>query len=69
MIRPALLLLALAALALLGRLDRDGILAHSDAVAHALGVELRIEVTVRRACRVSPATAESAESAEFATCE
>jgi hypothetical protein len=46
--RPALLLLALVALAVLGRLDRDGILAHTDAVARAVGVELRVEVTVRR---------------------
>lgn len=48
MIRPALLLVALAALALLGRLDRDGILARSDVVARAVGIELRVEVTVQR---------------------
>jgi hypothetical protein len=49
MIRPAALLLALIALALLGRLDRDGILARADVVAHAVGVEFRIEMTVQRA--------------------
>ncbi|MDH4350341.1 MAG: hypothetical protein OEY20_15425 [Gemmatimonadota bacterium] len=49
MTRSVVLLLALIALALIGRLDRDGILAHTDAVARAVGIELRIEVTVQRA--------------------
>jgi hypothetical protein len=48
MIKPAALLLALVTVALLVHFDRDGILAHSDLVTRALGVELRIELTVER---------------------
>jgi len=48
MIKPAALFLALLTVALLARFDRDGILAHSDLVTHALGLELRIELTVQR---------------------
>jgi len=48
MIKPAALLLALVTVALLARFDRDGILAHSDLITHALGLELRIELTVQR---------------------
>jgi hypothetical protein len=50
MIKPAtILLLALTGLALLGRLDRDGLLARADVAARALGYEVRVEVKLLRA--------------------
>jgi hypothetical protein len=49
MIRPAVILLLLLGLALLARLDRDGLLARSDLAAQALGLEVRIEVKLQRA--------------------
>ena len=52
MIKPAALLLALVSVALLVRFDGDGILAHSDLVARALGVELRIHIAVQRSANV-----------------
>ena len=48
MIKPAAVLLLLTALAVLGFLDRDGILARADVAARAVGVELRIDLTVQR---------------------
>ena len=49
MIKPATILLALIALALLGRLDRDGLLARGNLLAaRVLGYELRLEVSLLR---------------------
>lgn len=48
MFRPVMLLLALVGLALLGRLDRDGLLARADVAARALGYEVRVEVKLQR---------------------
>jgi len=49
MIKPTAVLLLLLTLALLARLDRDGILAHSGVAARGLGLELRLEVKLQRA--------------------
>jgi hypothetical protein len=48
MIKPATILMVLLGLALLGWLDRDGILARSDVAARALGYEVRVEVKLQR---------------------
>jgi hypothetical protein len=48
MSRPVTLLLALLGLALLGRLDRDGVLARADVAARALGYEVRVAVKLQR---------------------
>jgi len=50
MIKPATILMVLIGLAVLGWLDRDGLLAHSDVAARALGFEVRVEVSLRRVC-------------------
>jgi hypothetical protein len=55
MIRPVIILLALIALGLLGRLDRDGLLARAGVGARALGYEVRVEVKLQRAPAVPPA--------------
>jgi hypothetical protein len=56
MIKPAMILIALIGLALLARLDGDGLLARSDVAARALGYEVRVEVKLQRA-RGVPRTA------------
>lgn len=56
MIRSAAFLLALLGLALLGRLDRDGMLARANAAARVLGLEVRVEVRLERV-RAEPAAA------------
>ena len=48
MFKPAAILIALIGLALLARLDRDGLLARSDVAARALGFEVRAEVKLQR---------------------
>jgi len=48
MFKPAAILIALIGLALLARLDRDGLLARSDVAARALGFEVRVEVKLQR---------------------
>jgi hypothetical protein len=59
MIKPATILLVLAGLALLGRLDRDGLLAHSGVAARAVGYEVRVEVKLQRTRAAAPAPADS----------
>jgi hypothetical protein len=48
MTRSVTLLLALLGLALLGRLDRDGMLGRASTAARVLGLEVRIEVKLQR---------------------
>jgi len=49
--RSAVILLLLAALAIVGLLDRDGVLARTNVAARALGIELRVDVTVHKVAR------------------
>lgn len=67
MTKVVLLLLALFTVALIARLDRDGILAHTDFVTRALGVELRIDVMVRRSEGPSTSAASAAPAAPVAS--
>jgi hypothetical protein len=46
--------MVLLGLALLGWLDRDGILARSDVAARALGYEVRVEVKLQRTGAAPP---------------
>jgi len=64
MTKVAALLLALLTVALVARLDRDGILAHTDLVTRALGVELRIDVMVHRPGSSPAASAASSLSTD-----
>jgi hypothetical protein len=56
MITRATLLLFLAGLGLIGLMDRDGRIARGDLMARTFGYVLRIELTVQRPGRLSPAT-------------
>ena len=56
MTRSVTLLLALLGLALLGRLDRDGMLGRANTAARVLGLEVRIDVKLQRV-RTEPMTA------------
>ena len=68
MFKPAAILIALIGLALLARLDRDGLLARSDVAARALGLEVRVDVKLQRT-RGAPETMVADTTDWGRTCE
>ena len=77
MVKPIMIVLLLATLAVWVRTDRDGRLGHGDVVARIVGLEVRLELTVARPAsrcvetkRVQTAAMGAADSVEvIVVCE
>ena len=68
MFKPAAILITLIGLALLARLDSDGLLARSAVAARALGFEVRVDVKLQRT-RGAPETMVADTTDWGRTCE
>lgn len=77
MVKPIMIVLLLASLAVWAHADRDGRLGHGDVVARIVGLEVRLELTVQRPVsrchptkRARTAASAAADSAEvIVVCE